>query len=382
MMIHPRAAREEPRSRRCIEFPSPTPCCRLGIQARKCDIVTRFTNKISPREEWSTLLRITRQSIVEQFATRTRRHCETITTRAGLPQGYVSRQFRLHAPAMSSQEITASSEQAACALEIRLGDRFRQTADVHRQLAREIGPTAPISGKLFQAGRLHFRPVTDNLGQRLQREIHYLHCERSDNVAHIGAFPAGSAIPVLCLSYSFCDREYLLDALTSCMPARSTHRSSLTNILVLTRAVSTVPIQKNLMSSLIAWSFRGLRRRFNTILCITAVNPFLGFDGAAFRAAGFAPFALSPMTYQYNEHGLYVTRRAAKAPLVDQMMPTPPIVWMFRWLTPRNVAPSDYRLVSITSSAYLNSESRECRWIEHPVSKKRAAPSTNQPSKH
>jgi hypothetical protein len=287
--------------------------------------------------------------LVERFAGDLARQSRNSWAGIGLPANYAERQFRLHLPTLSRDAIAGSSTKATRILATRLHSRFHRTAGVHRELAASNRPPAPVR-RPARTGEPVFRQAPDEVGLWLHREVHYLHCERSDSIMHVGAFVGNADVPALCLSFSRCDRPYLLEALENATATTSDRAS----VVVLTRAASTMPLPKNLVSRLVAWAARELRVRTDATLCVTAINPLLGFDGASFRAAGFVPFALSPMTYQYDRQGLYVTRRMATASF-GQQLETPPIVWLVRTLEPR-AAPIVHRVVTVLPPAYRRSE--------------------------
>lgn len=66
---------------------------------------------------------------------------------------------------------------------------------------------------------------------------------------------------------------------------------------------------------------------------VTALNPFLGFNGGIFLGSSFTPYATSPMEYRYNQKGLYLNRRSEVEIIINQSYHTPPIAWLARPLT-------------------------------------------------
>ncbi|WP_143229963.1 hypothetical protein [Actinophytocola xanthii] len=304
---------------------------------------------LSPRDQWKELLRVTRDPFVERFAAVVSRNSPPAWDALQLPENYAEQQCRLHIPALSRQAITASPETATRMLTARLDKRFRRTDEVYRHLAAG-GALPDLSlSRITRSEQPRLGSVPGEIGLWLQREVHYLHCERADTVVHVGAFAPNTDVPALCLSFSPCDREYLLDALTNATHGR--RQLAPESVLVLTRSTATVELPMNLVSRLIAWSARELRRCWNSDVFITALNPLLGFDGASLRSAGFVPFALTPMTYQYDEQGLYSTRRVMTG-TIGQMLETPPIVWLAR-STSRCAQPLVHRMVTVLPNAYL-----------------------------
>lgn len=165
---------------------------------------------------------------------------------------------------------------------------------------------------------LRFGEVRPSVGHVYQSRMHYLRSARVDTRLHFGLFLPGAAYPLTYVALSRCDRPYVVDAL-----ARGGLRCRMSDCLVMTRMFGLPGIPQNLMSLTIKHVVRTLRRTERARLLITAYNPLLGFTGAAFRASGFAPFAMAPVSYRYTAHGEFTTRRSARPAAIvrDDFMP-------------------------------------------------------------
>jgi len=165
---------------------------------------------------------------------------------------------------------------------------------------------------------LRFGEVLPSIGHVYQSRMHYLRSARADTRMHFGLFLPGAAYPLTYVALSRCDRPYVVDGLL-----RSKLRYRMSDCLVVTRMFGLPGIPPNLMSLTLKHVVRALRRVSGARLLITAYNPLLGFTGAAFRASGFAPFAVAPVSYRYTAAGEFTTRRAARPAAIvrDDFMP-------------------------------------------------------------
>ncbi len=175
--------------------------------------------------------------------------------------------------------------------------------------------------------RLRFGKVRPSVGHLVQSRLHYLHSERADTLLQFGLFLPGATMPLTYVAFSRCDRQYVMEAL-----AGHGLRVEPGRVLVLTRMHGLAGIPANLMSLTVARAVREIRLADAGDYVVTACNPMLGFDGAAFLASGFVPVALSPVAYRYDETGLFQTRRMPGRS-VPQLLDTPRNVLMILGVT-------------------------------------------------
>jgi hypothetical protein len=181
--------------------------------------------------------------------------------------------------------------------------------DVHR----EGGPFLP----------LEFRQVLPSIGMRYQRDIHYMNSQRADTVFHFGAFEPGTTYPLLYLAFSASDRPHLDDLLH---PSGESIKDALPAV-VLTRAVGITDLPYNLISRTLSKA-RSFLSQFGSGQLFTAYNPYLGFDGASFKAANFREIALAPVRYKYGPSGFVAGRIGSDSSTVGAQRETPRNVLM------------------------------------------------------
>ncbi|MFD8154663.1 hypothetical protein ACFV28_28465 [Streptomyces sp. NPDC059720] len=263
--------------------------------------------------------------------------------RKRLPAHYAERQIRLHLPAYSAERIRRRPSEVASQLKGTLASRFLSTA------------TSPFPLRSTpEQSTWRFAKVSPRLGLSIQRTVHYMHCPRPNTLLHYGAFQ--SAVPSIYMAFSPCDRDYLWSAVVRHLSERGLPAPTRDSTVVLTRVAATCSLPRNLVSMTLARAARHLQEAHSTHLCVTAVNPFLGFDGASVRSSGFTPFALSPMTYLYGSDLIYLTRRAATSGVIKQQLRTPPIVWHIRPVSRRY---RDAALISKTGPLMIDRDRYE-----------------------
>lgn len=183
--------------------------------------------------------------------------------------------------------------------------------------------------------KLKFDIVPDEIGFDIQNNLHYIHKSRSDTKFHLGIFLENKQYPICYCSVSLCDRNYQANSLSKVIGSNIPKEQ----IYVLTRSFGFTPLPHNMMSKLFDYTVKYIKyyhrrdkEKYPSFL-ITALNPFLGFNGGIFLGSNFTPFATSPMEYKYNEAGLYLNRRNNSKIIINQQYQTPPIVWLANPLT-------------------------------------------------
>ncbi len=152
--------------------------------------------------------------------------------------------------------------------------------------------------------------------------MHYIRSFRDDNVINYGLYIEDAEVPYACVSFSACKRGYQLDSLNNICELSLKP----SNVLSMTRAYGFNGAPHNSMSKLFHLSHEQIKKDFpDCKAIITAMNPFLGFQGGIFTGASYYPYALSPMEYWYDEKGLYIPRSKG---INLQKSETPPIIWL------------------------------------------------------
>jgi len=175
---------------------------------------------------------------------------------------------------------------------------------------RQVPPTVPLA----------FGPVQPSFGYFVQSKLHYLMNARCDTMLELGIHAPEAPMPLVYAGFSACDRRYIREALSAVDPTVDP-----AHVMVLTRMYGLPSAMPNLMSLVIARSAQYLRNSTQVRYIVTAFNPMLGFTGAVYRASGFVPFALAPVTYNYDHRGFYASRRRSGVAL-SQNLDTPPNV--------------------------------------------------------
>lgn len=186
------------------------------------------------------------------------------------------------------------------------------------------------------AFNLRFGLVKKDIGYSIQNNLHYIHKHREDTKFHFGIFLENYDYPICYCAISKCDREYQTKSLSLAIQDENINPNS---VYVMTRAFGFTPLPHNMMSKLFDYSIKFIKNHHRSEkedypkYIITALNPFLGFNGGIFLGSSYTPYATSPMEYKYSENGLYLNRRNNDGVIMNQKYNTPPIVWLVRPLT-------------------------------------------------
>ena len=267
---------------------------------------------------------------------------DTVADVLGIDRDYLSAQVRLHIPYYSLSEIQSRDSISVvrdilCQLRSRLAD----FSDYHRHFRANNGVDSIVypndvdvvakskGGRMWiartpQERELRCGTVPESSGFAIQEHLHYIHCSRKDTGFHFGLYMEDYSEPLCYAAFSDLKREYLKEALCSALPIKCRTPQK---VAVMTRAFGFSPLPKNMMSLLFGSAVRLLSQQGYDYV-ITAVNPFLGFEGIAFAGSNFWAFATSPMEYKYNADRQYLTRSGAKDNFTVQKYPTPSILWL------------------------------------------------------
>lgn len=150
----------------------------------------------------------------------------------------------------------------------------------------------------------NFADVENNTGNFIEKNLHYLRIEKKNDL-RIGLFLEDKQMPICYMSYHLNDREYKSTILSQII--ESTVMNS--DIANLSRVYGFGNLPKNTISKMIAYSVTRLKS-LGVDYIISAVNPFMGFNGTSLLASGFVPFAYCPVIYRYDITGSYVNVRA------------------------------------------------------------------------
>lgn len=195
---------------------------------------------------------------------------------------------------------------------------------------------------------LTFGHVQPSFGHFIQSRLHYLLSARCDTVLELGVHVPEARMPIAYLGFSSCDRRYLRQAISN-----FDSLANRTNTIVLTRMYCLPGALPNLMSLAISKAVRYIRASSSVRYLVTAFNPMLGFSGAVYRAAGFTPFAIAPVTYNYDDKGFFTSRRQS-GNCLTQNLDTPNNILLALGINreAKNSLSRVTRLVDITRESY------------------------------
>lgn len=186
-----------------------------------------------------------------------------------------------------------------------------------------------------------YSEVSIELGTLIESRLHYLRKARSDANARYGIFIEGYKYPICYMSFSSNIRNYQTIALQSALNDNSL---SPDNITQLARVYGFGNLPRDSISKLISYSSKKLSSVKNYYI-ITAINPFIGFNGSSMIASGFKPFAYCQVSYKYDRNKEYNNRRHSVEYLENAKLNTPPNLLLVKGITKK----SFMKVSSITS---------------------------------
>lgn len=275
---------------------------------------------------WRSLVGALRDDDIEHFIIRNRHRILSDATQVGVDRRGLETQVRLHLPSCNREDLWRGRDSE-------LYEKVRLPAVTRSSAIKEAAEEAEfhayasflLGGDVVRRDqsitradglrrRLLFRYVLPSVGQFYQTKLHYLRSARCDTSLELGMYLEGARYPLTYLSFSVCDRPYVISALRDV----GIHASR-SEILVLTRMYGLPGVPRNMMSLCISRAARMVRQLSSFRYIVTAFNPMLGFSGTLFLASGFVPFATAPVTYSYNTKGMFCTRRQSGACLTQKL---------------------------------------------------------------
>ena len=253
----------------------------------------------------------------------------------GVSVRFISTRTLLHLPHYTEDHIRASEGlEVANYLEPKvayLGSAFRIAYDSLGSLAQMklVTPGAKIKGRkeLYAedgTARLGitFGSVPSELAREAYTSLHYIGSAREDSILECGLYLADSEAPYAYASFSRCGRGYQINALNKAAGLQLDP----SEVMTMSRAFAFDGAPTNSMSKLFYLAHEQIRQQFpNCKAIVTALNPYLKFEGGIFTGASYTPYATAPMEYWYDSRGFYVPRSKGTSP---QQLETPPIIWL------------------------------------------------------
>lgn len=278
---------------------------------------------------WRCLVGALRDDDIEHFVIRNKRRMRSDARQVNVHPRDLETQIRLHLPSSTRQDFWRCVDNEIYE-KVRLPAITRSTAIKEAAEEAEFYAYASfmLGGEIVRRDQsvtradglrrqLEFRHVSPSVGFFYQAKLHYLRSTRCDTSLELGMYLKGARYPLTYLSFSLCDRSYIIDALHA-----SGIEADRREVLVLTRMYGLPGTPRNMMSLSIGRATRIIRESTSFRYLVTSFNPMLGFGGTIFLASGFTPFATAPVTYNYNTNGMFSTRRQSGASLT-QTLDTP-----------------------------------------------------------
>lgn len=177
--------------------------------------------------------------------------------------------------------------------------------------------------KIEIIANLRIDVVSDEIGEFIETNLHYLRSYRSDACLKIGLFIEGYTFPICYMSFSLIDRSDKIKALRKSLNINIKNES----VIELSRVFGCGDLPRNAISFMVANARKYIK---NYKYLITAVNLNLGFSGSSMIGSGFVPYALRPVKYAYNSKGFYTTYRKQEVGLTYPAEKMPPNVLYVR----------------------------------------------------
>ncbi|MDO4773859.1 MAG: hypothetical protein Q4A37_01905 [Candidatus Saccharibacteria bacterium] len=271
---------------------------------------------------------------IQDFMERNTEWSNESSRQLGIVAKYITIQALLHLPYYNEEEIIHDDPRVLSGIDrkvLTLGKDYKDTYDrlYESALMGMVSADAKLKGKNVLSIHdeadiipVRFGSVPIFLAKEINDHLHYIRSARDDSIANYGLFIDGAETPYASVSFSRCSRDYQLRSLnevagTDLQPDQ---------ILSMTRAFTFNNAPRNSMSKLFHQSHKQISRDYPHIKAIiTALNPYMGFDGGVFTGASYTPYALSPMEYWYDENQFYAPRSKGIYP---QKTETPPILWL------------------------------------------------------
>ncbi|MEL6644089.1 MAG: hypothetical protein AAFQ79_09150 [Pseudomonadota bacterium] len=231
-----------------------------------------------------------------------------ISLSAGAPMGYIERQFLLHCPNYTLDELNGgallSSGSRFSLLMLRRAIDYRLAQEPYEEKISLSKEEKMEERDLFKTDAIRVAPVHWDQARIIEDQLHYMQNYRSTAKRRLGLFYKWDTWPFCYTSVAVCDREYQHKAVCKALGVEISPRS----IAILSRIYASSLAPRNSISFLVSKTMRILQEE-GFLIYVTASNPFLGFSATSIAACNFVPFASSPVAYRYDKIGSYTTRR-------------------------------------------------------------------------
>ena len=244
-----------------------------------------------------------------------------------IDERYIRRQLLLHCPNYPIEQV--SSDDFLTRGKDCYNVLYRRCLD-HKMAARKYEPEISINKGfrfLNEAGAINDTvrtgPVVLQQARLIESQLHYMQNFRATSTRRLGLYHDQDAWPFCYTSVATCDRNYMHEAVESALG----DAIEIKKVAVLSRLYASTKAPKNSISFLIAKVMKLLKLE-GFDLFVTASNPFLGFSASSLAGANYVPFAQSPVAYNYDNMGLYRTRRSGHELDVAKWIPPSNFLFM------------------------------------------------------
>lgn len=148
--------------------------------------------------------------------------------------------------------------------------------------------------------QLEIKDVDAMKGRYLEKEIHYLHSFRKDAVMRKGLFIEGYSFPILYASIIKVCCQNKLELVNTAL-----NETDQINVYEISRSVGCDNIPYNSVSLMYSYIKKLLSTK-GAHYIITAINHFLGFNGASIKASGFKYLLDRYVDYSYTQNLSYI----------------------------------------------------------------------------
>jgi hypothetical protein len=155
---------------------------------------------------------------------------------------------------------------------------------------------------------IEIREINEQDAKFIESELHYLRSFREDGIYRIGLFIKCFKLPICYMSFCKIDRDDKKEAIKKSLGSQSIDYYKM---IELSRVFGCGKLPKDCISFLVSCGTKHFRKLGYEYM-ITAVNPYLDFNGISMIASNFSPFATRPVQYQYSiTNGEYITIRSS-----------------------------------------------------------------------
>lgn len=255
---------------------------------------------------------------VEKLINTIKNDIEKYSYNSGIPYDIIEKQVRLHLPCFEKSYFHMGSTFFKDYIVPILNKRFESFKEKYADYLNKCGADLipDCKGVLnkqdgikikYENGVIYnvlFSEVGEDNGKFIESKLHYLRSPRENAICRYGLFIKGHEMPICYASFCDVDRKNKIAGLEDYFGNEISGKT----VIEMSRVYGFGRLPYNSISMLIDFASNKIKR-LNKNYIITAVNPFIGFNGKSIMASGFIPYVLRPVAYSYSPDNLYKTRR-------------------------------------------------------------------------